>query len=340
MPATHASLSDVGFSAVCSSSSSSSATTTTSSTPPPLVCAAGSSTTAEPWDGDVLFLRLVVDHADVGDVGEDAPPPGRLGWATAGSIRTACGVSAAAWVDEERVLVGGDDGDARVVRRSGSDEEGFFVEAGVVGDHDDVVTAVEALRGTEIVATGAADGVVRLWDVSTAGTQAAREAALRSTPTTEPVVAIHQLRSANLNALAIVDSRGRVALHDAIRDKNPARKADVLGQTPLCVTGITSLGVDLILGLADGSLSFVDIRTMAVVATEPRRHRAAIRTLAVTPAGTLLTGGDDGVAHGLGAHRDFCRGSALVPDPRNPDHYVPVTCSWDGTVVAWDASWR
>jgi len=290
-----------------------------------LVCVATSVLCGDAWDGEVRVLRLGGDDA----------------FTTESALRTPAGASCCAWVGaDECFVVGGDDGDAWLYRRApflaaaaataaAAASDGStpttgqpFAETSRVGSHDAPVAAVCCIASGPRVVTAGLDGAVRAWDLGGSGGDKVREWSLLGRASAAVPVGARE------GVFAVADDRGNVQLLD-VRDGAGAPCAGATAGLPAC--SLAAFESDLLVGRSDGALVSFDMRAMRVEAVQARRHRGAVRALAVHPAtGAILSGGDDGAVHGLGAHGDFVRGAAYVGSAA-----VPVTASWDGSVAAW-----
>jgi len=169
--------------------------------PDGLVALATSSLTGEVWDGRLVVLRCAADAARAEVIA---------------SVETEVGNAAVAWAGPGLVASGDDAGNVTVWRfgtgaaGAAADEERLPVA--VYSEHDQAVTCVACAPGGARLASGSADGTVRVW---ACGAAAQAERCLQHKPA-EPWLECGVAAAAWLSAelLSTCDEEGKVRLWD------------------------------------------------------------------------------------------------------------------------------
>ncbi|EOD05957.1 hypothetical protein EMIHUDRAFT_107102 [Emiliania huxleyi CCMP1516] len=264
--------------------------------PDGLVALATSSLTGEVWDGRLVVLRCAADAARAEVIA---------------SVETEVGNAAVAWAGSGLVASGDDAGNVTVWRfgtgaaGAAADEERLPVA--VYSEHDQAVTCVACAPGGARLASGSADGTVRVW---ACGAAAQAERCLQHKPA-EPWLECGVAAAAWLSAelLSTCDEEGKVRLWDL--------------RVPAAVRAVAREGC------GSGCLAPLDETSLAsgtragdVVKPPPQPRSLSLVDLSTLAARPVPA-----------AHSDVVSGVGWLP-PSDGAHASLLSCGWDKRLVA------
>jgi WD40 repeat protein/transcriptional regulator with XRE-family HTH domain len=209
----------------------------------------------------------------------------------------------------------------------------------VLASHGGAVDSVDSVafspNGTTL-ATGNADGTVRLWDVAT------RRQITTLTGPTGPVNSV--AFSHDGTTLATGSADGTVRLWDVATRRQIAALTSHDG--PVTSVAFSLDGTTLATGNADGTIRLWDAATRHPVSGPPTSHGGPVVGVAFGPGGgTLASGNDDGTVSLWDLANGSCTGGPLINDPSratsvalSPDGGTLAAGNADGTIRLWDAA--
>jgi len=305
--------------------------------PDGLVALATSSLTGEVWDGRLVVLRCAADAARAEVIA---------------SVETEVGNAAVAWAGPGLVASGDDAGNVTVWRfgtgaaGAAADEERLPVA--VYSEHDQAVTCVACAPGGARLASGSADGTVRVW---ACGAAAQAERCLQHKPA-EPWLECGVAAAAWLSAelLSTCDEEGKVRLWD-LRVPAAVRAVAREGCGSGCLAPLDE--TSLASGTRAGDVAIYDLRSGSggragqhITSRRVSLGRGAVRCLSARPGGSPLAaaGHADGSLSLVdlstlaarpvpAAHSDVVSGVGWLP-PSDGAHASLLSCGWDKRLVA------
>ncbi|HEY2304898.1 MAG TPA: helix-turn-helix domain-containing protein, partial [Streptosporangiaceae bacterium] len=191
-------------------------------------------------------------------------------------------------------------------------------------------------RDGTTLATGSADGTVRVWDVATH-----RQITALTGPA-GPVKAV--AFSPHGTTLATGSADGTVRLWDVATHRQITALTGPAG--PVTSLAASRDGSTLATGYADGAVRLWDLATRRPIPGPPTSHHGPVFEVAINPAAAILaTGYADGTVQVWDLSINSCTSGPLISDPSratsvalSPDGRTLATGSADGTVRLWDTA--
>jgi WD40 repeat protein len=204
----------------------------------------------------------------------------------------------------------------------------------VLTGHAGAVDSVAFSRDGTTLATGSADGTVRVWDV------AAHRQITALTGPAGPVKAV--AFSPHGTTLATGSADGTVRLWDVATHRQITALTGPAG--PVTSLAASRDGSTLATGYADGAVRLWDLATRRPIPGPPTSHHGPVFEVAINPAAAILaTGYADGTVQVWNLSINSCTSGPLISDPSratsvalSPDGATLATGNADGTVRLWD----
>ena len=212
----------------------------------------------------------------------------------------------------------------------------------VLTSHGGAVNSVAFSHDGTTLATGNADGTVRLWDAATHR---------QITTLTGPAGAVDSLAfSHDGTTLATGNADGTVRLWDAATRRQITTLTRSLGQ--VTSLGSSRYGTILAVGGADGTVQLWDAATRRPIPGPPTSHDGSVFGVAFNLDGTILaTGYADGTVSLWDLANTSCTAGPVISDPRSDPRRARATSvalspngatlaagNADGTIRLWDTA--
>jgi hypothetical protein len=325
-----------------------------------LFCATFSTLVGDIWDGEVRIFKITPTIIITEGSSTSTTTKDKTILQTETALHIPCGVSCSTWLSSssdnntEAILVGCDDGNARIIARDNVLESNFFIEKYLFGEHDDIISTVA--NDGHICITGSWDGIVKVWDLAMI---------TNNNSMVSPILTLNDSASCCIKrlikcsavsikhqAIFIGDSCGHVERWDL---KTGQRVVQI--QLPMINEYPTSMQLyqvdhdnscELLIGTSLGTLFILDgNNNFSIIAEERKRHSRGIGAIAIsTIKGDVITGSDDGMIYGNQNNNkciDFIRGVTFCTlssqssssHNNNNNVIIPITGCWDGSITLW-----